>query len=297
METAANISARGSYFNRMKRVFEYIDTHLDANLSLDVLSAVASFSKHHFHRQFAATFGLTIHRYVQLARLRQASWRLVFRSGESVIDIAYGAGYEAPEAFSRTFKQHLGQTPSTFRARPRWETWAAVFKSYSDARKSIMKQTYEHHLVKIISVLPTPIAVMEHRGNPGQLGQTIQKFIAWRKKIGLVPKVSATYTIFRDPEPDLPENFHIELAAGVNESASTFTDGVSLRSIPGGRCAVLRVVGSSDDLSEAAAFLYRDWLPSSGEEARDFPLYCQRITFFPDVPEGQTITDLFLPLQ
>ena len=41
--------------------------------------------------------------------------------------------------------------------------------------------------------------------------------------------------------------------------------------IPGGRCAVLRVVGNTDNLEPAALYLYRDWLPASGEEARDFP--------------------------
>ena len=52
-----------------------------------------------------------------------------------------------------------------------------------------------------------------------------------------------------------------------------------------------------DDLEPAALFLHRDWLPASGEEPRDFPLYCQRMTFFPDVPERQVLTDLYLPLK
>ena len=65
--------------------------------------------------------------------------------------------------------------------------------------------------------------------------------------------------------------------------------------IPGGRCAVLRVVGGSDDLAPAALFLYRDWLPASGDEPRDFPLYCRRVTFFPDVPEHEAVTELYLP--
>ena len=67
--------------------------------------------------------------------------------------------------------------------------------------------------------------------------------------------------------------------------------------IPGGRCAVLRVIGGSDDLEAPALYLYRDWLPASGEEPRDFPLYCQRVSFFPDVPEHEAVTDLFLPLK
>ena len=67
--------------------------------------------------------------------------------------------------------------------------------------------------------------------------------------------------------------------------------------IPGGRCAVLRGTGRSDDLEPAALFLYRDGLPESGEELRDFPLYAQRVSFFPDVAEKDAVTDLFLPLR
>ena len=37
--------------------------------------------------------------------------------------------------------------------------------------------------------------------------------------------------------------------------------------------------------------------PASGEEPRDFPLYFQRVSFFPDVPEHEAITDVFLPLR
>jgi AraC family transcriptional regulator len=59
---------------------------------------------------------------------------------------------------------------------------------------------------------------------------------------------------------------------------------IEVGTIPGGRCAVLHVVGNTDNPEPDALYLYRDWLPASGEEARDFPLYCQRLSFFPEVP-------------
>jgi AraC-like DNA-binding protein len=40
----------------MQRVPDYIDQHLDEDLGLATLSKVAAFSKHHFHREFSATF-------------------------------------------------------------------------------------------------------------------------------------------------------------------------------------------------------------------------------------------------
>jgi AraC family transcriptional regulator len=50
----------------MQRAFDYIDEHLDEDLSVGLLSDIAAFSKHHFHRQFSELFRLRVHRYIQL---------------------------------------------------------------------------------------------------------------------------------------------------------------------------------------------------------------------------------------
>ena len=60
---------------------------------------------------------------------------------------------------------------------------------------------------------------------------------------------------------------------------------------------MLRLIGSGDSLEAGFDFLYREWLPQSGEDARDAPPYCQRVRFFPDVAEHEAETLLFLPLQ
>jgi len=71
------------YHARMQRVLDYIDQHLDGDLGLERVSRVAAFSKFHFHRQFTATFGLSVHRYVQLARLKRASHRLAYSNART----------------------------------------------------------------------------------------------------------------------------------------------------------------------------------------------------------------------
>ena len=68
--------------------------------------------------------------------------------------------------------------------------------------------------------------------------------------------------------------------------------------IPGGRCAVLRYPGNTHNLEPAALFLYRDWLPASGEEAGDFPIYCRRrLSRIAEVPAHEVVVELFLPLK
>jgi AraC family transcriptional regulator len=292
------MKALDTYHARMQRVLDHIDRHLDADLDLDGLSAVAAFSKFHFHRQFTALFGLSVHRYVQLARMKRASYRLAYRAEQPVTDIALDAGYDAPDAFARAFRQRFGQSPSAFRKSPDWDAWQAAFEPLDSARSKRMQQAFTPDNVTIREVPDTPVAIMEHRGDPATLGAAIQRFIAWRKAHGLHPGISPTFNVWRsERRPATPADYSIDLCVGTDRPIAADDDQVKPGTIPGGRCAVLRVTGNTDNLEPAALYLYRDWLPASGEETRDFPLYCQRLAFFPEVPEHEAVADLFLPLK
>lgn len=287
----------GRYHARMQRVLGHIDLHLDGDLSLDALSGVAAFSKHHFHRQFTATFGLSVHRYVHLARMKRASYQLAFRNADTVTEVALDAGYEAPDAFARAFRQRFGQSPSDFRRSPDWEPWLSAFGPFTDARNDYMT-TYSLTDVTIRDFPATPVALMEHKGDPQRVYDTVQRFIAWRRAEGLGRGVSDTYTVFHsDPRTTPRDDFRLDLCAATDRPIARNAEGVEAGLIPAGRCAVIRVIGGSENLEGPATALYRDWLPVSGEEPRDFPLFCQRVTFYPDVPEHETITDLFLPIE
>lgn len=283
---------------RMLRVLDHIDQHLDEELDLDRLSGIAAYSKFHFHRLFTASFGLSLHRYVQLARLKRASYRLAYREGDSVTEIALDAGYEAPDAFARAFRQRFRQSPSDFRKSPDWQPWMDAFDPLDHARSLLMQQRFTPADVTIRDVAPTPVAIMEHHGDPATLPATIQRFIAWRKSRGLHPGNSQTFNVwFSERRPDNPADYRMHLCAGTDLPIAPDDPDVTSGTIPGGRCAVLRVVGHTHNLEPAALFLYRDWLPASGEEPGDFPLYCQRLRFFPEVPEHETVADVFLPLR
>ena len=291
-------AALENYHGRMQRVLDYIDQHLGDDLDLEAVSGVAAFSKYHFHRQFTAIFGLSVHRYVQLVRMKRASYRLAYRDAQTITDIAMDAGYDAPDAFARAFRQRFGQSPSSFRKSPDWEPWLAAFGPLNNARSKLMQTIYNHDDVTIRNMGQTPVAIMEHRGDPATIGATIQRFIAWRKTTGLSPKTSPTFNVFHsDPRTTPPAEYRMDLCVGTDQPIAANGERVEAGTIPAGRCAVLRVVGNTDNLEPAALYLYRDWLPTSGEEARDFPLYCQRLAFFPEVPEHEAVAELFLPLR
>lgn len=132
-------AALENYYARMQRVLDHVDQHLEDDLGLEALSGVAAFSKFHFHRQFTSTFGLSVHRYVQLARMKRASCRLADRDAKSVTNIAMDAGYDAPDAIARAFRQRLGQSPSSFRKSPDWVPWLEAFGPLDNARSMLMQ--------------------------------------------------------------------------------------------------------------------------------------------------------------
>lgn len=286
-----------AYQARFRKVLAHVDAHLDGDLSLERPSEVASSSRFHFHRQFAELFGVGPHRYVQLVRLRRAAHQLAFRD-DRVLEIALACGYESHEAFARAFKKVAGQMPSEFRERPGWDRWHAAFQPVTELRSLHMSATHRPEDVKVVDFPETRVAVLEHRGDPRAIGDTIRRFIDWRKQSGVRPPASATYNLFyNDPEDTPPDEFRLDLCAGIDRAVPPNDHGVVERAIPAGRCAVLRHVGSDATLGEALRYLYGVWLPASGEEPRDFPLFAQRVRMFPDVPEGEAVTDVFLPLR
>jgi AraC family transcriptional regulator len=282
----------GAYAERFAKALDFIETHLDEALTVERLSREANFSKFHFHRQFSAYVGASVSRYVQLLRLKRASRRLVFDPGARVIDIALEAGFETPESFSRAFKREYGRTPSHFRTDPAWKPWRESFQFPSSERRRIMD-------VKIVDFAEIKVAALEHRGPPESLNNAARTFIEWRKESKLSPKDRCrTFGVaFDNPDVVEPQAFRFDICGEVNAPVPANPQGVVNKIIPGGRCAVARHLGSHDRIGECAYYLYRDWLPGSGEELRDFPLFFHYLNLLPETPEHALVTDVYLPLK
>jgi len=287
-----NESTARAYAEKFNKVFDYIEKHLDEDLSVERLSQVANFSKYHFHRQFSEYAGINVFRYIQLMRLRRASYRLVFSEHTRIIDIALEAGFENPESFSRAFKNMFGQTPSQFRSKPEWQPWNEQYRIPPRKRNQTMQ-------VNIVEFSGTKIAVLEHRGAPETVNDSVKVFIDWRKQSGLSP-VNSSRTfglVYDNPDTTPPEDFRFDICGEVGASVPDNPQGVINKLIPGGRCAVVRHHGSHNRIGECAYYLYRDWLPNSGEDLRDFPLFFHYLNLLPETPEHQLVTDVYLPLK
>lgn len=283
---------RDAYRERMSRVLDHIDQNLDASLDIDELAAVAHFSRFHFQRQFAEYAGMTVARYVQRLRLRRASYQLVFAEQSRITDIALDAGFSSTESFSRAFKHCFDQTPSDFREQPAWEPW--------NERMPLPERIWSTEMnVNIVEFEETPVAALEHRGSPDRVMETVKRFIEWRKESGLSPvNTSRTFGIvYDDPANTPPDAFRFDVCGEVDGPIPDNAQGVVDKQLDGGRCAVVRHVGSLTRVGESIYPIYREWLPDSGEELRDFPMFFHYIKRVPDVEEHEQVTDIYLPLK
>ncbi|ATP30324.1 AraC family transcriptional regulator [Chromobacterium violaceum] len=280
------------YARRFEKVLDYIASHLDQPLDVERLSQVAHFSRFHFHRQFSAYLGVGVARYILMQRLRKASYWLAFQPQRKITAIALDCGFDNPETFSRAFQQALGRSPSEFRRRPDWPDWHARMTPPVRERVASME-------VNIVTVEPVMVAALEHLGPPDRVNDSAQRFIAWRKESGLSPVASSqTYGIAYDnPETSEPERFRFDICGSVAGPVPANPQGVIVKQIPGGRCAVARHRGSHHDLGDTIWHLYREWLPASGETLRDFLVYFHYLNLASDTPEHLLLTDVHLPLR
>jgi AraC-like DNA-binding protein len=85
-------------------------------LDVPALARVAHVSPAHFSRQFGTTFGETPHRYLQRRRVERAM-ELLRETDREVTEICLDVGWGSLGTFSRTFREIVGESPSSYRAR------------------------------------------------------------------------------------------------------------------------------------------------------------------------------------
>lgn len=150
--------------------------------------------------------------------------------------------------------------------------------------------------VRIVDFPETRVGAVEHRGPPEREHETARRLIAWRIEQRLSPDRHATYGVhYTDPRTTPPAEHRVDLCVAVDAAVAPNPYGVVAKTIPGGRCAVVRHLGSRGDVS-SAAYLHEVWLPSSGEALGDFPMFFHYVNVGPNVRPHEMITDVYLPL-
>ena len=98
----------------IKGIVDYIEKHLEEDLSLDKIAEDLNYSKFYIARIFSEKTGGTIYKYIKGRRLTIAAYKLV-KTNKSIIEIAYEAHYSSQQAFTLAFNQLYLCSPQVYR--------------------------------------------------------------------------------------------------------------------------------------------------------------------------------------
>ena len=98
----------------VRRLRDFVESTLGHDIDVPAMAAVAGMSDAHFARAFAATVGVTPHRYVMTRRLCRARL-LLERTRRSTHAIALDVGFTSASHFTARFRREFGLVPSDLR--------------------------------------------------------------------------------------------------------------------------------------------------------------------------------------
>ncbi len=145
---------------RLLPVLTHVQTHLNDDLSLEVLAGLASLSASHFHRLFHHIIGETPKQYTQRLRLEQAAYQLKLLN-TSILDIAINTGYHSHETFSRAFRRQFGITPKMYRRKESLREW---IDQHTAESLNHLQTEFQISRPAIVNIQPISVAFIRNLG-------------------------------------------------------------------------------------------------------------------------------------
>lgn len=278
--------ARAGYEARLNRVIDHLYDHLEDDIRFDDLAGIACLSPWHWHRIYFAMRGETITATIRRLRLSRAAERLA--NSDMVLEVIAGrAGYGSADAFGRAFREAYGKSPADYRATG----------SHAAFKAALLAQDGAGFPISIETLAPIRCASIAHSGAYMQIDQAMGKLFTALAAQDIMARDQRMLAVFYD-DPDLVPVENLR-----SRACSPVADGVTLAPpieeavLRGGLYARLRYQGPYADMKGAYRWLLGVWLPQSGHEADDAPVFEAYLNSPQQAAPAELITDIHLPLR
>ena len=269
-----------NHLAKIQRAVDYIEQHLDDELTFDAIARVAGLSRWHFQVIFNATVGDTLKEYIRKRRLTAAAIAIGM-TDERILDVALQAGFESQEAFTRAFKAMFGRTPGDCRKQG--------IKSVMILRKPTITNTYLNHLYKGITMKPVikKIKAMQVAGlgarfisatspDTNNFQVIPQLWASYQERAGEIksrvrPADLGVVICLEEKDKKSHPDEMLYLACTEVKDASPVPKGMTALTIPAGKYAVFTHKGPIENIGHTVNYIYGSWLPKSDKQLRDAP--------------------------
>ncbi len=276
------------YVKRILKVLIYIEDHIDEEISMQELSKIACHSLFHFHRIFHAIVGETAHQYVRRLRLERAAGKLLYTK-EPVTEIALEANYGTPSAFTRAFKECMGESPRNYRA---------LYKEVNTMKKKIneLPMIQPDQIEKIVDLHLLFIRkVGNYHTSSQEAWDAMRAFIQENQ----LDKSKIRYFSISHDNPQVTSEEKLRFDACIQTSQEVREKGeVGRQLLKGGKYAIFIHHGPHASLHEIFDRIFLRWFPSSKENLDDArSIFCEHFHLeYVDVDESKLVTKIYIPL-
>jgi AraC family transcriptional regulator len=321
---------RQEYTSRINRVMDYIEQHIDEELSLEILAEVSEFSRYHFHRIFGAMVGETLNQFIQRVRIEKAAVQLVDNPKKSITDIAFDCGFSGSASFSRAFRDAFEITPSQWRqSKGRLElshrkirkmdrkneqsennNWKDFFSTsmYYDRETNQMKwrikmkETQLEVNVEVKEIPDMHVAYVRHigpyQGNGELFAGLFNKLMTWAGPRGLLNGPDTKCMSVYHDNPEITEEDKLRLSVCVTVPEETAVEGeIGKMVVQGGKYAIAHFEIETHQYPDAWNAIYGGWLPKSGYQPDDRLCFEHYLNSPEDHPENKHIVDIYVPVK
>lgn len=290
--------------NLISRSIDYIEEHLEQDLSLKGIAQAMFYSEYHFHRTFQYFMGETVSNYIRKRRLSNAAELLAY-TDRKVLDIAIECGFGAHETFTRAFRKMYGILPSDCRKQgfppfivPRAVPLLSdesITLNWSDYRMQPRIETLPAMRIIGFSLATSTIDGQNHKEIPVFWQDHMRE--QWRDRVPGKKNPNVELGVCTAIDEDGSFRYIIGFEAD-NETA--VPEGLVEYFIPEATYAIFTTPPADNEQFSAAiqgtwGNIFRDWFPGSGYEqayAPDFEWYDERCW-----GETNKVIDIYIPVQ
>lgn len=296
------------YIHRINKVIDYIDQHLDEELSIEKLAGIANFSAYHFHRIFSAFVGEPLYTFIKRLRIEKAASLLLNDPGKPVNEVAYECGYGSASVFCRNFRDQFGVSARNFRTQKSAEL-SKIRQSISKNGKSgngevgyvcsveTIKTITEMKNFQIKEMPAMNLIYCRHTGAFDQIGAAYGKLMKWAGPRGLLGSPNLkTVTVYHD-DPTVTNIDKVRQSACITVDKDVKTEGeFGNLSLPAGKYVVGRFEMGPEGFTDAWNQTCL-WLSDSGYQPADGNPYELYHNNHEEHPERKFIVDICIPVK
>ena len=237
--------------NRINRVIDYVQQHLEQDLSLNTLASVAAFSPFHFHRIFSTITGETVHEFVMRKRIEKIANALLRDKTTPIQDLCLTYGFDNAVSFARAFKKYYGVSATALRnmakgpfnklikAKSKSGPEAISIEAYIDKIDEVREWMEAHAQVELTALPALRLAYVRNRGSFEQVYEAFHTLRSQALQAGWLDGQEAKWLMVIHDNPAITEEIKMEQSACLLLDEDIRPEGeVSLMEIPKGRFLV-----------------------------------------------------------